>query len=501
MVEVKSNYWKEIQDLPPEWQSLRHDQTETLVGAWQKQAISMQDSDAYKTFLIKLRRQWAIETGVLERLYSISDGATKTLIEQGLDAAFISSGDTDRSVSEVVAVIKDQYNAIEGLYQFISGNRPLGKSYLKELHAVLTANQSHYDAIDTLGQRVQRELPRGVWKSLKNNVEGPDDFIFEFCPPEHVESEMVRLLQMHTEHEKNGVPPEIEAAWLHHRFTLIHPFIDGNGRVARCLATLVLLKHKWFPLVVTRNERMDYINALRSADSGDLMPLIHLFCTLQTRSVRQAMSLSEETAGEATAMKSVLGAIKNKLTQQLQIVRTQKMEILKTGDALYEIVSQQLADNAVEINRSLGSLHVQAFADQANRRNPKDAPSVNFHRFQIVSCAQALGYYANQQVYQAWARLVISSTGQLSPLRTELLFAFHGIGGNSDGVLVCSAMAYTKQPTDEGKSEISEIRALIDEPFYFTYDQDPTKVAETFRKWANSAILKGLDYWRKGLGA
>ncbi len=501
MVEVKSNYWKEIQDLPPEWQSLRHDQTETLVGAWQKQAISMQDSDAYKTFLIKLRRQWAIETGVLERLYSISDGATKTLIEQGLDAAFISSGDTDRSVSEVVAVIKDQYNAIEGLYQFISGNRPLSKSYLKELHAVLTANQSHYDAIDTLGQRVQRELPRGVWKSLKNNVEGPDDFIFEFCPPEHVESEMDRLLQMHAEHEKNGVPPEIEAAWLHHRFTLIHPFTDGNGRVARCLATLVLLKHKWFPLVVTRNERMDYINALRSADSGDLMPLIHLFCTLQTRSVRQAMSLSEETAGEATAMKSVLGAIKNKLTQQLQIVRTQKMEILKTGDALYEIVSQQLADNAVEINRSLGSLHVQAFADQANRRNPKDAPSVNFHRFQIVSCAQALGYYANQQVYQAWARLVISSTGQLSPLRTELLFAFHGIGGNSDGVLVCSAMAYTKQPTDEGKSEISEIRALIDEPFYFTYDQDPTKVAETFRKWANSAILKGLDYWRKGLGA
>lgn len=51
------------------------------------------------------------------------------------------------------------------------------------------------------------------------------------------------------------VSPEVEAAWLHHRFTQIHPFQDGNGRIARLLASLVFIKAGWFPLVVTRDDR------------------------------------------------------------------------------------------------------------------------------------------------------------------------------------------------------------------------------------------------------
>ena len=46
---------------------------------------------------------------------------------------------------------------------------------------------------------------------------------------------------MYTEHQGCGVPLEVEAAWLHHRFTQIHPFEDGNGRVARALASLVFI--------------------------------------------------------------------------------------------------------------------------------------------------------------------------------------------------------------------------------------------------------------------
>lgn len=494
MAQPQPNYWVEINDLPSDWQNLRNDQAETLARAWQLQAKDMQKSSAYQDFLIKLRRQWAIETGILERLYSLSDGATKTLIEQGLDAAFISSGDSDRPAGEVVAVIRDQYNAIEGLYQFISGNRPLGKSYIRELHTVLTANQPHYDAVDTLGQRVVRELPRGKWKSLKNNVEGPDGFVFEFCPPEHVEAEMDRLLHMHHQHEKQAVSPEIEAAWLHHRFTLIHPFTDGNGRVARCLATLVLLKHNWFPLVVTRNERVEYITALRSADGGDLMPLVNLFCTLQTRSIRQAMSLSEETTGASAAVQSILSAVKTKLSAQRVAERDKKRQVLIIGDALQVLISQKLDDHAKQIVAAIRSEGngFNAFMSHAIRGDKQ----ADYNSYQIIQCAKAMGYYANRQVFQAWARLTI-----VTSQRVEILFSFHGIGGNSDGVLVCSAMAYTKQSTEENYTQIGDVLALMDEPFYFTYQQNPNEVAETFRKWADKAILKGMDYWRKSMGA
>src|SRR5690349_10479540 len=142
----QSHVWKPIQELTHNWSDLRNPQIEALVNAWHEQAKQLRGKQAYSEFLTRLRRQWAIETGVLERLYALSDGATKTLIEKGLDAAFIGHEDTDRNPSEVVVLIQDQHAAIEGLYQFISGQRPLGTSYIKELHSTLTEHQDYYHA-------------------------------------------------------------------------------------------------------------------------------------------------------------------------------------------------------------------------------------------------------------------------------------------------------------------------------------------------------------------
>ena len=59
-------------------------------------------------------------------------------------------------------------------------------------------------------------------------------------------------------------------AWLHHPFAQIHPFADGNGRVTRALVTWHLVQHDHLPIVVTRDDRGDYIDALETADDGNL---------------------------------------------------------------------------------------------------------------------------------------------------------------------------------------------------------------------------------------
>ena len=64
---------------------------------------------------------------------------------------------------------------------------------------------------------------------------------------------------MHSRYQEMSVPPEIQAAWLHHRFTQIHPFQDGNGRVARTLASLIFIRQGLFPVVITQNDRQEYI--------------------------------------------------------------------------------------------------------------------------------------------------------------------------------------------------------------------------------------------------
>ena len=83
--------------------------------------------------------------------------------------------------------------------------------------------------------------------------------------------------------------PPVVVAWLHHRFTQIHPFQDGNGRVTRALVTWHLVQYEYRPIVVTRDDRNDYNDALE-ADDVDLSTLVAFTDRLHQRSVLQALS-------------------------------------------------------------------------------------------------------------------------------------------------------------------------------------------------------------------
>jgi Fic family protein len=489
-VKATAPTWKPFAGLPVGWQSLVNPTIVEQVKAWHEQADQMRQRESYNTFLVRMRRQWAIETGVLERLYSISEGATKTLIEQGFDSSLLSHEDTDKPPEQVIAIIRDQHEAIEGLYQFVSGQRAFGTSYVRELHAVLTAHQETYDAVDTLGRSVQPTLIRGEWKTLPNSL-GTGSQV-EFCPPIHVSSEMEQLVALHLEHEKKGVPPDIQAAWLHHRFTQIHPFSDGNGRVARCLATLVFLKANWFPLVVTRTDRAVYITALRAADAGDLKLLIDLFGSLQAKAIRQAFSLSEETLQGTVALRDVLAAAKTRFKQLREEQEALQKQAISTGDTLQGMTMQRLEEIAAEVSATIKA-EGKGFKAKAMgaTRSQKEA---GYHQVPIVQYAKSQHYYANRETYQAWVLLTINTTQQ-----TELLFSFHGIG-RSTGMLACAAMAYDRTRSADGDSLVGDVMALANEPFQFTYSEDPNAVSRRFGRWLEDRILDGLTYWQKNLG-
>lgn len=73
-------------------------------------------------------------------------------------------------------------------------------------------------------------------------------------------------------------PPALAAAVVHSWLTIIHPFEDGNGRVARLLANVVLLRVGWPSLIVRGSDRLQYLDALSASDDGgNLLPLFDLF--------------------------------------------------------------------------------------------------------------------------------------------------------------------------------------------------------------------------------
>ena len=142
---------------------------------------------------------------------------------------------------------------------FVRGDRRLSTGYVKKLHSLFTRNQALVEGRDQFGRKARMPLIHGDYKQQPNNPTRPDGTVHHYCPPEHVASEMDRLMALHIAHDP--APPEVEAAWLHHRFAQIHPFQDGNGRIARALATLVFVKAGWLPLVVRGGDRKKYIDA------------------------------------------------------------------------------------------------------------------------------------------------------------------------------------------------------------------------------------------------
>ena len=234
---------------------------------------------------------WAIETGIIERLYGVDHDVSMALAHIGLNtmADFHAEGTLSPDAGQLIT---DQRAALNMVMDVVSGERALTSSYIRELHRGLTEHQDTRDAIDPQGRRFAAPLLKGDWKRQPNNPIQPDGRVHEYCPPEFVQDEIDQLLAWHAEHEKKGVCAEVEAAWLHHRFSQIHPFEDGNGRVARALTAVVFLRGGYLvPVVRDGEHRSAYIDALEAADDGDLRPLVDLFAEIQAADLEDALDL------------------------------------------------------------------------------------------------------------------------------------------------------------------------------------------------------------------
>ena len=244
----------------------------------------------------RINREWAIETGVIEHLYTLDERTTRLLIQRGIDATLIADTATDQPPQDVAAMVQDHADTADWLFE-LAGTRPLCTSLIKQMHQFLTRKQLTATGFDIFGRRTEIPLRHGDYKIRPNNpLRAGDRKLHEYSPPEQVASEIDRLIAAHHDHSKRQVPADVAAAWLHHRFVQIHPFQDGNGRVGRAIASLALIESGWFPLVVTRHDRPEYLQALSDADAGSLTPLVSLLGQLQQRCIDEAFRTFEEPA-------------------------------------------------------------------------------------------------------------------------------------------------------------------------------------------------------------
>jgi fido (protein-threonine AMPylation protein) len=111
------------------------------------------------------------------------------------------------------------------------------------------------------------------YKKLPNFILGSP---VKTSPPEQVYDDMTELLQWHQKNSSKMHPLQL-AALFHGRFLKIHPFADGNGRVARMLSNAILVNNGYPPIIVRKTNRTKYMGTLRAFDSKHPENLVRFF--------------------------------------------------------------------------------------------------------------------------------------------------------------------------------------------------------------------------------
>ena len=151
--------WQPITDLPDDWPSLCRPDLHRVHEQWTAARDRMADPEPVRQMQERLMTVWAIETGIIERLYSVDRGVTIALAEVGLDAMEQFSAD-GRVTPEARLLIEDQRAALEMVMDLVGGRRALTASYIRELYQGLTEHQDTRDAIDAQGVDSPRRCSR-----------------------------------------------------------------------------------------------------------------------------------------------------------------------------------------------------------------------------------------------------------------------------------------------------------------------------------------------------
>lgn len=179
----------------------------------------------------------------------------------------------DKAVGEKEMREYEEMKAHDAAIRFVqeeaaNKEKPLTESFIRTLNEIILVRPFWKEAQTADGQSTRRLIEIGKYKQFPNSVLLQNGEMFHYAKPEEVAAKMEELVYWYN-NEKELSVQEV-AAYLHYRFVCIHPFDDGNGRVARLLMNYVLLKNNLPPVIIKSADKANYLLALNKADTGDI---------------------------------------------------------------------------------------------------------------------------------------------------------------------------------------------------------------------------------------
>lgn len=177
---------------------------------------------------------------------SITLGETQLILENGITV----HGHTLNEINECVG----HGEAFDYMFSLIHGDK-ISEENIKKLHFIFSRNIK-----DIPNPGEYRDVSKTFVYITGSNYPCPD---YDKVP------ELMKELVDWANTVKGSIHPVERAAEFHRRFVYIHPFPDGNGRVARLMMNMLLLQENYMPILISPKDRNVYIKKL---ENGRIFP-------------------------------------------------------------------------------------------------------------------------------------------------------------------------------------------------------------------------------------
>ena len=215
--------------------------------------------------IAELKKRWDLSLPLSEdetRMLKEDLEITQTYNSNAIEGNTLSLAETKAILLHGVTIegkpLKDHLEAINHVYAMryidkiaFDSDKKLKKQEILEIHRLILTDIRPEDA--------------GAYRKVNVRVGGSWR---KFPKPEEVKELMDNFVK-DINAKIGAVHPVILSAQIHQGFVYIHPFIDGNGRTARLLMNLTLLRNGYPPTCIYFTERQKYYAALEAANFGD----------------------------------------------------------------------------------------------------------------------------------------------------------------------------------------------------------------------------------------
>ncbi len=304
---------------------------------------------------------------------SLNVGETRTVVELGLTI-------TGKPLKDQ-AEAKNLSAALDFLEELAANpSRPINESDVRQIHLLVLKGINDNDA--------------GRYRSINVEIGGSP---FKPPAPESVAGEMDQFGQWLRKASVPGDLFEYEEAILaasaaHTWFVTIHPFIDGNGRVARLLMNLVLMRFRFPIAVITREDRLRYYDALEFSQASDLTP----FVSLIAECVEESLEEYEEAANEQREKIEWAESLASKFDQKEKTRASNQYEVWKNAMELLKSLFKQNVE-ILGARSNLGDVYFRDFGmlefeKYLSLKNFSSAKKTWFFRLDFRSGARASRY-------------------------------------------------------------------------------------------------------------